>query len=859
MGVARALWTLRLELIDSVHFDADLPQALVRVLLDQIFFELEVAEDETRALCAAFCAKLCDESRFARFWPPRFYNMVVECAKSPGVNHALAACPTRFLGSLFKSMERAAVHLLDSGTAGVKDLIGRTPDHLVGFLRHGPVAYRVVSMVLFPATSTKVGAAMLQSEVSKALTAACARSPDVVQAYFSHALEAALAASIANKRSVAEAWELVAFFQQLLGGSADTVVAHPHTAALVLATRGLQGVPLRKPWLLQLVKASKIASAFSAHVMRTLSAVLAVDQSLCLQLVGDGVLLRGVGSDPRDMEAVTNLACALIEAFAQIRALPDLMAALCADGAAGRTGLVRNILGHPDVELVRHAFRDALRNCLPSLASSLALIPSDEVSAQLVCDILRWGPIGPEAVSAGWNPSAWAAGLCRYVGAALAQGLTVSHRVHCALLGAIHYRWSPIQAAAVLPRQPCGDFFCLVPAGPLSGQAHPDFQRYCWLRLRLSRDFPQYWLSDAAEAQRLSLWLLEQGQLGLVDWAVLLWAGGLIAFQMWLRVAEESDGGFSAGAQDAAWRPDPARAFAAAEALLQVPLARACRLAAFLPLDFIGLCGLNADHAAVAVRALARVGRGAMLAALVAGHSPVWKRVASELWLREKLLLGPEVASALGAEMQLQIWGDVLSLPRPDVWPYAAMAAASGDEQVAAAARLLAAAGPSAWRDEWGCWSAWSAVLSCVQDWRVWLAHIGPVASSVFSVAWQSSQWSVLEALHGALHRLGCDGWLCAARLTLRLLGSGRVPQDASSSLLAAAVGVHYAVALEAALADRSCLTMRALLETPPSFHNVPLLREAMPRLLSLVQECSASQEREGPALASRCVERTIR
>ncbi len=863
--------------MDAPALDADLPQALVRVLLDQMLFELEVGDDEARELCAACCAKLGKDPRFARFWRPRFCNLVMECARSPGINHTLAACPTRFLGPLFVTMERAAAQLRDSGASGFKDLVGRTPDHLVGFLRHGAPAYRVLDMVLFPTTAST--AAALSQEVANALAASCERDPEAVQPYLSRAVEAALAAAQANKAPLTDVWTLVTFLQQLLGGSGDAsaAVVHPHMAALVRATRGLQGVPARKPWLQGLAAAACKARSLTAPAMRTLAAALAVDQSLCLQLVAEGALLTKRLKKHKSADsalAASELACALVEAYSQIRALPELLSAVCTPPASGSKGastrsmLVRDVLGRPEAEAVRRALRDALRACLPALAGALALVPWDAVSAQLVCDVLRWGPIGPEAVSAGWDPCVWAAALCSHVGVALAQQRwSEAHRVHCALLDAVHYRWSPLQAAAVLPRAPSRAFFCLVTGDAISVERlqqrpdceNPAFLRYCWLRLRLARDFSQHWPLDTADAEALSLWLLQQSEPGGVDWAVLLWAGGVAALQMWMRIADEGSGGFSVSALDAAWRLEPERAVAVAEALLELPLARACRLAALLPMDLVALCGASEADAATAVRALTRVGRGAVLAALVAGPAPVWRRVATALWVREKLLLGPEVASVLAGDAQQQrIWDAVLRLARPEVWAYAAAAAMHGpEEQLAACARLLVAAGPAAWREEQGCWQAWSAVLARVQQWPLWVQHVGPAVGSVFGAACQDGQWGVLEALHGALHRLGCDGWACAARATLALLAGGRVPEDAAPSLLAAAVGPHYEVALQAALGDRSCRVLRAALELGPAFHDVPLLRDALPRLLELVQQQAGGAG--GSALASRCVERSIR
>lgn len=206
------------------------------------------------------------------------------------------------------------------------------------------------------------------------------------------------------------------------------------------------------------------------------------------------------------------------------------------------------------------------------------------------------------------------------------------------------------------------------------------------------------------------------------------------------------------------------------------------------------------------------------------------------------------------------MWASALATPRPALWAYGAVAAAANAEQRARVMHALVDAGLNAWRTEARCWDAWHVVLSHLahDEWPLWVKAMGNgAASTLFSAAWQCGQWQVLQAFHGALHRLHVvEGAHAAAQVTLRLLQTDRVPTEDAPLLLAAALGrdpALYALALDVAVRDASCRTMRALLENPASMHDVAALRAALPQLVAVAQQCADG------AVASRCVERTIR
>jgi len=68
----------------------------------------------------------------------------------------------------------------------------------------------------------------------------------------------------------------------------------------------------------------------------------------------------------------------------------------------------------------------------------------ETVSIAVVCDVLRWGPIGAEAEQSGWRPAEWALSLLRCVHVNSLDNLLLS-----VLIDVVHYRWSQQQTMAV--------------------------------------------------------------------------------------------------------------------------------------------------------------------------------------------------------------------------------------------------------------------------------------------------------------------------------------------------------------------------------------------------------------------------
>lgn len=868
-----ALWAVREQLVHESRLDPDLPPAMLPVLVNQIFFELECGDAVTRAACERVVQCFNEQPRWASFWQPRYYSVVVECAKSPSVNHALAACPTAHVAPLFAMLEAAARRLESAGTLGVKDLVGRSPNaaHLASFLRHGPVSYAFVTRVLFPvladhSANTPSARSKINADVTAALSAACAAHADVVHPFLAHALEAAARAAVANGCTADEVWPLVGTFQQLLapGGCAEAM-QHPCMSALVTAAGQIAGAQLqRKSWLSQLAREALAVghAPLEGTCMSTLAAVVGVDASSALEMVAQGLLTREFRAAPVESAAALALVNAVVAAYAALRAVPDLVDALssvpsAAVAVAGRM-TVRDMWC---AEGVRGAMRDALRGCLPAVAGSLAMVPHDMVTAVLACDVLRWGPALGADAAVTWVSRVWQSFVFPHLESPIAL------RVYAEALDCAHYRWSPLVTARVVPAV-AADYLAPLQQQHAPGKqpskkrskAHPWWQRdacdeltRCMVqRLRLVRDFPHLWSVDEAEQQALCGALLARNPT-LSDWPVLLWAGGLDAFREWLLRSPQDELAASYSALDAAWcLSERARACVLAQVVQSADEQRARAVAALVPLDMWALCGHRSRDAEAAMAALLRVGCDVVIAQLVSSPQLRWRKAA----LAVAPSLGPQAVAALQDD---SVWQSVLALPRPRVWAYAALATAS-EGLLSASLQLLVAAGAQAWQHEQGCWAAWTAVLERLAEARLATLWPARVADELFNVAWRCSQWTVLEALHRALHALcGADAAAVAARVSLRLLAWDRVPVTAVPGLMAAAVGQRedlYRWALfDVAVHEPSCRALWALLENPLSFHHVPVLREALAVLLAngTLQRCADG------ALAARCIERSIR
>lgn len=157
---------------------------------------------------------------------------------------------------------------------------------------------------------------------------------------------------------------------QSLLGSPD----HEHMQHLVLATRELADKAWTRDWSWKLVASALNSNGvLSNGALNTLAAVVQVAPTVCFQMMDHRVLFCRVSPQS---EAAASLMASLVTSHASLRALPDLLASICA--GTSDSSILRAAYEMPSV---RNAARDALRACLPSTAKALSLIPRDQTSS----------------------------------------------------------------------------------------------------------------------------------------------------------------------------------------------------------------------------------------------------------------------------------------------------------------------------------------------------------------------------------------------------------------------------------------------------------------------------------------------
>ncbi len=804
------VWDMLTELLTS--FAADELDSVKDDLMKLVFDEYEKGTAGSREAAWRFVSAVERDAKLREAFRVD-YDVAVGGRKSPSFSDALRSCQDgRLWAPLFRLIEASSQSKLDKGVSTFDRLFFRTDDrcNLYPLLACGSVAYPLIVISMFPVMSkesTRKASKKTASSIDlgmSLLQAAFGKVPHLVAPLFAFIVEACAA-----NYSAEEVIHLVAKFQSMLSSANN-----PWMADLVRATRGIRDQEWCRGWAWKLVAsalAEKRGALLSDTSLKTFAAVLEVTPTVAFKIVDAGMLVVPVEGGEGHVQVMKGL----VQAHSTLRALPDFFRYLLSLNPLPNKQLsIRDAYVHPSM---RPVAKSALAACLPSVASALALAPRDEVSAVMVGDILKWGPIGAEAKASGWDALAWGKAVCGWARENGAQLL-----LEC-FLDALHYRWDPLLLEAVMGS---GCF------GLRDGSHLTDVQR-----VRLARDFPRYW-STPENVVLLCERILQAS--ADPDWSLLLWSGGMSLLRAWLTTAPLHS--FQSIEASEAWTKSVRVANETISAVKKCGADRAHAIMTAVSLEVVALySGKSKSKVVDAFVAGAALDRLAEFLTLF----PVFCEAAEKRWLKKKVPLGPQVAVVLKSEA---VWKAALKLDRPAVWPYVA---ACGN--VLRALKTLVGAGAEAWVKEDGCWAVWRSILLEI-DGETWRKKVGPeLAASLLSVLWREKQWVVLAEYHSALSRIGlAEGAALAMRKSLALILSGKTQIDDAtvSKLLSLA---DYGLALAATRKDLSCRVLHLLLSLPSDAHDRPLLRRAMPFLMTVA---IASSER---LRAATCAERFIR
>lgn len=833
--VLSQLWSLLAEIVCLDSFD---PQAGFGESLDHlmklVFDEYERGSLSSKKAACLFLRTLESRPLLARAAVLEFQKLVGG-RKSPSFESMLSVLVPDKEASLTPEKNEVSLFLLEPvfrmvdasakarqamGVRLDKELFGHTGQQkrqMLRLVRAGRAAWSVVCAALFPHLVTGAtrkaerkkreawseGRTLLR-EVNAEDGESVAPFLAFAVSYGSEHLEIGVAMEVADEA------------KQLLGGA-----SHEMMGSVVEATAkmGNEAATWRRDWCWELVTSWrdrngsgwKVTHAFA----RTCAAIARVEPSLAFQLVSTGLLERS-SSDCSTAQA-QDLVCAIIWAYAELRALPELYQYLL---QGNKSGTIRDAFA---LDGVRASSRDALRRCLPVNAQLLALVPRDATSSVMVCDILKWGPIGPEAEASGWNPVTWTQALCRHV-----EQHSDHVSVYREMMNALHYRWTTLVLGRVMKMRQGGDGFFSLLSSDLTDTLNSSERMLCILqRLRLSRDFPQFW-SPLPDAESICKRVIDLGHS--LDWGVLLWCGGLTSLQQWLLKAPESM--FKGLEAIDAWGPGgQIRADLTVKAMTDCDVSRARCIAEGVPTRLLK----EASDTSAVVRALYRVDLLDKLGELVEIHRDALLPVVQRVWVKEMKPLGPRVAVAVNDET---IWKACRKLPRPQLWSYLAVS----PKMIKYGLKALKKAGRGAWNVESGCWDLWISVLNRIEfaDWSKRLS--AELVEAVFVEAWKSLNVGVICAMHGALFRLQIQGGLLALKKCLYLVLKlhTKISDAALLDLLGVACQAEagYKMVLECVGNDQSCRVLYAFLMIPFQLHKSLLLRSHTNAFVAQLLEC---------------------
>jgi hypothetical protein len=813
------LWDCLIDLLQHDKFSASGLDTLRDDCIKLVFDEYEKGSESSKEAAFRFLNGIEASSKLKPFFRHDL-SKFVGARVSPSYCATIKATQdARLLGPVLRLLEDAALRAVEKGSniftpvfdSYLKDeTYGNTNFYYL--MQIGVQAYRVVLLAMFPPVTseiTKHAEAKKKSAVKQGmqlLEQGFKLHPELLGPFFPHVIE-----WIILHYPFQFVVDTLLYFQGLFS-LRDTVPAvnHPHMASLVWATRGLTNLEWRREWAWNLVSTSVASLSSSTQLsnvaLHSFAVIVKIEPTVAFKMVDMGMFAVAVEAGKGQEE----LLCELIAAYSSLRALHELLQFLVTGKRAEGKTTIRDAYVN---EKVRAVARDSLRKCLPSVATTLALVPGDAVATRIVMDILRWGPVGPQAIASGWNGSVWGTKLHQCA----AENKTAL--MEC-FFNALHYRWDPLLLEKVMQQRE--QFGLDQISNPVQ-------------RIRFARDFPKYW-NRPDNGVEVCKKILGEKQTDEIEWGLLLWAGEDVALKAWLKTAPE--GSLYSVDSVMAWGPGTGgemRTKQTVDAILKLPLERATLIAGAAPLR------LFESYYKRTVKAFVRVNQMERLADLLAEY-PQYRAEAKKLWLKKKTPLGPRVAVSLDDE---EVWKSALASPRPIVWQYLALC-----KNPALALQRFQEAGEEAYTEP-AYWTAWENVLGLVDE-QLWVEY-GKLLIELFSSMWCFLQWDVLIAYHEALKRLNVAGAQTALKKSLSLVLKLGCSQDAViSSLLSLA---DYKLSLVSVLEDDplSCRIVFIFLSLDPVDHNVPLLRPYIPTLMSMIMQC------QDPLLAARCSERLLR
>ena len=814
------LWKLFVDVIKSEKFDGIELELQKDYILKLIFTEYEKGSEGSRRACFDFAKTL--DAKFDALFRPSF-QLMFGGRKSPSFGTVIQAddLSVEYLVPLIRIGTRSAQAFAECGNRGDKTLFGHNGEFFLPLISKGPPVYPLMSAVMFPKLT---GAATKKFEKKKReslnegialLQKHYASHPAHISPFFAHVVET----SLEMGREMEEVRDFVLKFQRFMGEKEEQSLDHPSMSALVRATKGITLPDWKRSWCSSLVKSAR-AIALTNSVLASLTALLYVEPGTAFEMVDFGFLEKKVQNDTE--ESCQMFLCALIEAYQSLRAVPDLYEVL----NIPKDGL-RNVFTRDGV---REASKQALKSCLHVAARALSLVPRDETGAVVVSDILRFGPVGSEAVAAGWRPLKWAKALTRQI---QSDHSPSSLRLYRDLVNAVHYRWSP-----QLLEQCTKEMEWQTLVNP---SAESEEGRLCLLqRLRLSRDFPRLWKCPS-DADSLCESIIRNQQ-GEMDWGVLLWAGGLRALRCWIECADEQS--LFLFAREAFCRQGAdVRSLHLIETVMGLAsLERAQKIATLVPFPFLACCK---DEGKV-IDYFLKLEDLTGLAMFIQAHNGQRVRdIAVKKWLKEKKDLGVKVAVLLNDK---KVWKRAL---KKNYWHYASGYIEANPDHVEEAVKALMK--QENWAATEGCWSCWVSVLKRMplETWK--RLRVG---SALFSSAWKVRAFDVVFAIHDLLYRLSLeDASKTAARKSLELLIATDVEKTTAHQFFERFVRYEwgYPMMLRAALQRKDGKLAHYVLSLPAELQNSVQLREAVPGLMERIRECTDR------VLATKCVEKLIR